>query len=133
MRAFLARLALAGLSSACANVPVAAPPADGCTITGNREAAAREALTAFLDATESGRWPQVWRGLASELRARYTPERLERDFLRAPGVDERLRRARLVLAAPARVEGARVLFPISEGTGVALVCEGAAFQVAALE
>jgi hypothetical protein len=97
------------------------------------EESARQALEAFLSAAESGNFTAAYRLLASELRARYTPERLEQDFSLEPLAKERLVRARAVLASDPTLEGRQVLFPIGEGKAVRLVLEDEGFRVTALE
>jgi hypothetical protein len=94
---------------------------------------AREVLTAFLSAADSGDFAQAYRLLASELRARYTPERLEQDFRAEPLAKERLTRARGALGSDPIPEGRQVLFPIAEGKAVRLVHEDEGYRVMALE
>src|SRR5206468_918183 len=56
--------------------------------------AARTVLRSFVQAAEARRFSAVWATLSSELRARYTPERLEREFFEQADAPERVKRAR---------------------------------------
>lgn len=98
-----------------------------------RVAAARAALGAFLDAAEARRFTAAYGWLSSELRARYTPSSLARDFSLAPDAGDRLRRARAALDGPAVEAGRAVRFPLAEGRAVQLVEETDGFRVASLE
>jgi hypothetical protein len=97
------------------------------------EADARAALEAFLAAAEAGDFAEAWRWLAEPLRARYTPSRLEQDFLAEPLSKERLERARAALASPPSIEAQHTVFPIGEGKAVRLVREPGGFRVVSLE
>lgn len=95
--------------------------------------AAEAALSHFLEAAEAHDWDAVWRDLAADLRARYTPARLAADHALIPSVGERLKRARLAQARPPRYEGNVALFPVGPGKAVRLVQEGEGYKVSALE
>jgi hypothetical protein len=95
--------------------------------------AARRALEAFLSAADSGDFDAAYRLLASELRARYTPQRLEQDFRTEPLALERLARARAALKGEPVLDGRQALFPIAEGKAVRLVREDDGFRVMGLE
>lgn len=99
----------------------------------DRIAAARLALTAFLEAAEARRFTAAYGWLSSALRGRYTPSSLARDFSLAPDAGDRLRRARAALTGPALEAGAAVRFPLAEGRAVELVEEADGFRVASLE
>jgi hypothetical protein len=95
--------------------------------------AARDVLRSFVQAAEARRFSAVWALLGGELRARYTPERLEREFFEQPLAGERVKRAREALAGPARLDHGRASFPIGEGRAVVLEQEPDGFRVVALE
>lgn len=95
--------------------------------------AARESLKAFLAAAESGDFSRAYALLASGLRARYTPHRLEQDFRAEPLAAERLARARVALEAEPSVQGEYVHFPVAGGKAVRLAREDDGYRVLALE
>lgn len=97
------------------------------------EEAARAALERFLSSVEAGEWATAWSLLAGPVRSRYTPERLRSDFEREPLAAERVRRARLVLQGPVRLEEGEALLPLGGEAAVRLVLEGGEYRVAALE
>ena len=97
------------------------------------EEGARQVLSHFLEAADKGDFATAYRLLSSPLRARYTPERLARDFAAEPLARERLARAREALPGPLLVDGADARLSLGEGKAVRLVREGGAFRVAALE
>lgn len=98
-----------------------------------RVAAARAALAAFLDAAEARRFSAAYAWLSSDLRGRYTPSSLARDFSLAPDAGDRLRRSRAALDAVPQEAGGEVRFPITQGRAVVLVEEAGGFRVASLE
>ena len=97
------------------------------------ESGARKALEAFLVAAESGDFAAAWGLLSGELRARYTPERLEADFRAEPLARERLARARAALAQAPVIEVDVVAFPVGEGRAVRLRREEGGYRVVSLE
>lgn len=98
-----------------------------------RIVAARAALGAFLDAAEARRFAAAYEWLSSDLKNRYSPSSLARDFSLAPDAGERLRRARVALDGTALETDAGVRFPMAAGRAVLLVEESGGFRVAALE
>ena len=102
-------------------------------VEGSAIDAARMALTAFLAAAEAGNFAAAYELLAAELRARYTPRRLEQDFAAEPLARERLVRARAALEREPAIRGEEVQFPIAEGAVVRLVREEAGYRLLALE
>ena len=95
--------------------------------------AAREVLRAFVDAAEARRFGAVWQLLAAPLRARYTPERLEREFFQEPLAADRVRRAKEAAERPAERDGDSVRFPIAPGKAVVLTREADGYRIAAIE
>ena len=95
--------------------------------------AAAEVLGAFIAAAEARDFEQAYRLLCGSLRARYTPERLQRDFDSEPLAKERLERARQALRQEAILRGDFAEFPVGAGKAVRLVRENGAFRVASLE
>lgn len=94
----------------------------------------REALDAFLTAAEKGDFEACWRRLASPLRERYTPSRLQEDLVATRGTaQDRIARARLASKSEPTLDGTRAEFAISERRAVHLVREGDAWKIATLE
>lgn len=101
---------------------------------GGEQARARGALESFLEASERREFDAVWRLLSSDLRARYTPQRLAKDFGAEPLASERLARARAGLqATELDVDGDRASLPLGTERAVTLVRERDGWKVAALE
>lgn len=94
---------------------------------------AQKALQAFISFAEAGDFVGAYGLLASELRARYTPQLLERDFAAEPLAKERLERAKLAAAKEPTLKGEQALFPIGDGKAVRLRVEDGAYRVVALE
>ncbi len=97
------------------------------------EIGARKALEAFITAAEAGDFTAAWKLLSGELRARYTPERLQQDFEVEPLARERLARARAALAQEPVIQGETAAFPVGEGRSVRLRREEGSYRVASLE
>lgn len=97
------------------------------------EEAARAVLERFLSAVEAGEWATAWSLLAGPVRSRYTPERLRSDYEREPLAAERVRRARLALQGPVRLEEGEAQLPLGGEAAVRLVLEGGVYRVAAME
>jgi len=95
--------------------------------------AAADVLAAFIAAAEARDFEQAYLLLCGSLKARYTPERLQRDFDNEPLAKERLERARQALRQEAILRGDLVEFPVGAGKAVRLVRENGAFRVASLE
>ena len=94
---------------------------------------AAEVLADFIAAADAGDFHRAYELLAGDWRARYTPERLERDFRDEPLAKDRLDRARSALKGSPVVRGDLAEFPIGAGRAVRLVKENGNFRVAALE
>jgi hypothetical protein len=92
-----------------------------------------EVLADFIAAADRGDFDRAYQLLSGEWRARYTPDRLRRDFLDEPLAKERLERARSALAQRPAIHGEVAEFPIGDGKAVRLVREQGDFRVAALE
>ncbi len=118
---------------ACLGLTLAA----GCKTSpaaSNRPAqAAGEVLAAFIAAAEAQDFERAYRLLCGALRARYTPERLQRDFENEPLAKERLERARQALRQEATLRGDAAEFAVGAGKAVRLVREDGTFRVASLE
>jgi hypothetical protein len=119
------------LHAVLAQAEVIAPELSGRA--SQRIEAARAALESFLSAADVRRFSEAWRWLSSDLRARYTPSSLARDFSLAPDAGDRLRRAHAAAEGAGVETGDTVSFPIAEGRAVKLVEEADGFRVAALE
>lgn len=119
-----ASLAAIALYAACRTSPATSggPPPD-----------ASEALAAFIAAAEAQDFERAYGLLCGALRARYTPERLRRDFESEPLAKERLDRARQALRQQPSLRGNSAEFPIGSGKAVRLVREDGTFRVASLE
>lgn len=92
-----------------------------------------EAVQALVRAARAGDFAEAWRWLAAPERARYTPERLARDFQSAPGATERLSRALAAVEHPGETAGAETRWPLPSGGAVRVVLEDGRPRVAALE
>ena len=92
-----------------------------------------EAVQALVRAARTGDFAEAWRWLAAPERARYTPERLARDFQAAPGTSERLSRALAAVEHPGQTAGAETRWPLPTGGAVRVVLEDGRPRVAALE
>jgi hypothetical protein len=114
------RAALAGTAPELLDVP---PP------TGQPA----EAVQALVRAAQAGDFPEAWRWLAAPERARYTPERLARDFQSAPGASERLSRALAAVERPGETTGTETRWPLPTGGAVRVALEDGHPRVAALE
>jgi hypothetical protein len=95
--------------------------------------AAGEVLAAFIAAAEARDFERAYLLLCGALRARYTPDRLQRDFDNEPLARERLERARQALRQEATLRGDFAEFPLGAGKAVRLVREDGSFRVASLE
>ena len=91
------------------------------------------AVQALARATKGGDFSDAWRWLAAPERARYTPERLARDFEAAPGASERLSRALAAVERPGETTGTETRWPLPTGGAVRVVLEDGQPRVAALE
>ncbi len=111
--------------------------ANGCrtpsSASGGSTQAASEVLADFIAAADSQDFERAYRLLSGPLRARYTPERLRRDFEEEPLAKDRLERARQALRQGPSVRGDVADFPLGSGKAVRLVREDGTFRVAALE
>jgi hypothetical protein len=92
-----------------------------------------EAVRALVKAARAGDFAEAWRWLAAPERARYTPERLARDFQSAPGTAERLSRAVAAVERPGERSGTETRWPLPTGGAVRVVLEDGQPRVAALE
>lgn len=111
--------------------PPPKPPAESA------DAAPRAALEQFLAAEKAGDFPGVYRLLSSNLRARYTPDCLQSDFLRDEDLaQDKLTRIRATLGSGASLEidgpGAAHL-TLAANRAVRLVREPDGWHVASLE
>jgi hypothetical protein len=100
------------------------------------DAAPRAALQAFVAAQQAGDYAKAYGLLAAPLRARYTPERLQSDYVRDHELaDDKLSRVRAALSAqvPMVVHGTQAELPLGPDHAVKLVDEAGAWHVAALE
>ncbi|RPH67458.1 MAG: hypothetical protein EHM78_21540 [Myxococcaceae bacterium] len=91
------------------------------------------AVQALVRAARAGNFPEAWGWLAAPERARYTPERLARDFEVAPGAAERLSRALAAVEHPGETTGTETRWPLPTGGAVRVVLEDGQPRVAALE
>ena len=92
-----------------------------------------EAVQALVRAARAGDFADAWRWLAAPERARYTPERLARDFQSALGTGERLSRALAAVERPGQTVGTETRWPLTTGGAVRVVLEDGQPRVAALE
>jgi len=92
-----------------------------------------EAVQELVRAARAGDFAGAWQWLAAPERARYTPERLARDFQSAPGVAERLSRALSAVERPGESTGNETRWPLPTGGAVRVVLEDGHPRVAALE
>jgi hypothetical protein len=92
-----------------------------------------EAVRAVVRAARAGDFAEAWRWLAAPERARYTPERLARDFQAAPGTEQRLSQALAAVERPGETAGAETRWPLPSGGAVRVVLEDGHPRVAALE
>jgi hypothetical protein len=91
------------------------------------------AVQALVRAARASDFPEAWRWLAAPERARYTPERLARDFESAPGAAERLSRALAAVERPGETTGTETRWPLPTGGAVRVVLEDGQPRVAAME
>jgi len=94
-----------------------------------------DVLSTFVEAVEGGLWGEAVALLSARWRARYTPERLEADYLGAgPLARETAARALEALraGAPLRLEEGRAELPVPGGRAL-LVAEAGGWRVDALE
>lgn len=120
----------AALLAGCPAAPVNPPPPE------SGDAAPRAALDAFLAAQQAGDFQKAYALLAAPLRDRYTPERLQQDYVRDRDLaDDKLSRIRAALASGARLEvqGAQARLPLGPDKAARLVLEEGTWRVAALE
>ena len=123
-------LALGALLAGCPPSTVNPPPPEPGDV------APRAALTAFLDAQKAGEWDKAYALLAAPLRARYTPERLQQDYVRDHELaDDKLARVRAALAsgAPFELADKQAKLPLGPDRACTLVQEDGRWHVAALE
>lgn len=92
-----------------------------------------EAIQGLVRAARAGDFAEAWKWLAAPERARYTPERLARDFQSAPGVAERLSRALGAVEHPGETTGSETRWALPTGGAVRVVLEDGHPRVAALE
>ena len=92
-----------------------------------------EAVQALVRAARAGDFADAWRWLAAPERARYTPERLARDYQAAPGTEQRLSRALAAVEHPGQTAGTETRWPLPSGGAVRVVLEDGQPRVAALE
>jgi hypothetical protein len=92
-----------------------------------------EAVQALVRAARAGDFGEAWGWLAAPERARYTPERLARDFQSASGVADRLSRALAAVERPGESTGTETRWPLPTGGAVRVVLEDGQPRVAALE
>ncbi|MBX7096571.1 MAG: hypothetical protein K1X89_02570 [Myxococcaceae bacterium] len=93
----------------------------------------RQALGEFVSEVERRDFAAAWRSLSADLRARYTPERLSRDFGLEPLALERLARLKAGLGAPIVVEREAASLELGRDRVARLVLEADGWKVAALE
>lgn len=92
-----------------------------------------EAVRALVRAARAADFAEAWRWLAAPERARYTPERLARDFQAAPGTEARLSAALAAVERPGETAGGETRWPLPTGGAVRVVLEDGAPRVLALE
>ncbi|HEY1333075.1 MAG TPA: hypothetical protein VGF31_02390 [Myxococcaceae bacterium] len=92
-----------------------------------------EAVRGLVRAARAGDFAEAWHWLAAPERARYTPERLARDFQSAPGVAERLSRALAAVERTGETTGTETRWPLPTGGAVRVVLEDGHPRVATLE
>jgi len=117
---------LAGVVAACAHLPVKL--ADETL-----DLRARRAVLAFVEAVESDRFDVAYGMLSSNLRERYSPEKLRSDFVSEPESRTRLARARYASSLHLVEKGGTWLFEISPAQSVRLVLEKGEFRLLSLE
>lgn len=131
MPRLLPSILLALACAACAHGPA---PAETVVVRPSASTQGpREALLDFVGAAEAGDFERAYALLTGRLRARYTPERLARDYSLEPLSRERLRRATLAADGEPVIEGERAAFPIGDGFAVRLEREGGSWRVESLE
>lgn len=124
--------ACAAPGSVAPQAPVVSPPEAPPGL--DPRMAPRDALVGFLDAAEAGRFGDALACLATPLRARYSAERLEADFVLEPLAKERLARARRALGqGTMSLEDAAARLPLDNGRQLRLVREAEGWKLAALE
>lgn len=119
-------VAVVGLSACCHTAAVDPPRQDQVAVV-------RQALGEFVTQVERRDFAAAWRSLSAELRARYTPERLAKDFGLEPLAEERVARLKAGLGAPIAVEQAAATLELGRERIVRLVLERDGWKVAALE
>ena len=92
-----------------------------------------EAVQALVRAARAGDFAEARGWLAAPERARYTPERLARDFQSASGAANRLSRALAAVERPGETTGTETRWPLPTGGVVRVVLEDGQPRVAALE
>lgn len=95
--------------------------------------ACRAALRRFSQAALHGDFGAAYAELSSEVRARYTPTVLARDFRDEPSAAQRLERAQAAASQEPTFDGSKLAFPVGGGRLVRMVWEGGGCRVAALE
>lgn len=90
-------------------------------------------ISAFIERTEARQFDAVLPLLAAPLRARYSVDRLARDFEADPRAQERLDKLKTSLGQPPEVSGNDATIEWSPGRRVRLTREGGSWRVAALE
>jgi hypothetical protein len=92
-----------------------------------------DAVRALVQAARTGDFSAALAWLAAPERARYTPERLARDFQAAPGTDLRLSLALAAVERPGETVGNETRWALPEGGTVRVVIEDGTPRVLALE
>jgi hypothetical protein len=87
----------------------------------------------FVAAVEGRHFNQAWAFLSSPLRARYTPDTLERDFDLEAGAIDRVKRAKDAARHPAEIRGDEARFSFGDGQAVRLVREAGSYRLLSLE
>ncbi len=118
------------LLSACQTV---APVARPSVVVAEADADLRAVMAHFVTACEHHDFEQVYDLLSASLQARYTPERLQRDYLAEPLAAERVARLKRALHEPFTRSADHAELRLPAGHLFALVREGDAWRVAALE
>lgn len=96
-------------------------------------ASASETLQAFVDDVRSNRFAAAYGLLTAGWRARYTPERFQRDFFAEPSSKDKLARAQQALTTSPTFTATGAEFPIGQGRAVRLLLEPGGYRLAALE
>jgi hypothetical protein len=132
MRPLAAAVLLAACATPTAGVPAALGPSSNAPRRDDARAA-RELLRRFLGAVEASRFDEVHGLLAQPLRARYSVERLARDFAADPSVTGRLARVRAALERDVNVNGDAADVALAGGRHLRAVREDGQWRVVALE